>query len=92
MAPQTRAFSPLCWFGAPWGAAVCREVMRVKVPEGEACVYCAAPITWADGGFVTPLLTAEGHGHAVYHRACFLRAILPPDLAEEAERACEARW
>ena len=47
------------WFGTSWGAPFCRDMPRVPVPIGGACLHCEEPIGIDDSGVVTPLIDGD---------------------------------
>jgi hypothetical protein len=55
------------WFGASWGAAVCREADRIDVPVGERCTYCVEDILAGDRGL---LLSGQP-----LHLECYVRSV-----------------
>ena len=56
------------WFGKSWGAPLCVECERVKVPVGAICSWCEEPISENDQG----IFYSNG---PVAHYECFMRGI-----------------
>jgi len=78
--PPSRALM-FGWFGRPWSACLREdgtpdEDMRLPVPLGQACLWCAEAFASSDSGQATPVL-GEGVIAVRYtHRECLLRSVV----------------
>lgn len=76
------------WFGEPYPSREVRAPFyesnhEVPVPVGEKCVACEETINATARGFLSEFRNGDEVDHVVYHRLCFLKTILPTDLAEQ---------
>ena len=71
------------WFGASWGAPVCEENRHLPTPVGDRCVACSFFVKEDDRGMIIPFAGMRPAVLMSYHLGCYLREILPADIATE---------
>ena len=64
------------WFGADWGAPICRMGEHIPTPVGEDCGYCDKSIATEDRGLRMPFVgDPSGKGYLNVHHLCFCRVV-----------------
>jgi hypothetical protein len=72
------------WFGSSWNAPINHPDYQVPIPFADPCSYCAKYFDERDQGVQIPRVNEEESDF--YHRVCWNKLILGPDLAEFIER------
>lgn len=70
------------WFGASWGAAVCKPSYHLATPIGQLCMHCDRPIEQDDCGLIMMYHGTDGSWPCPSHIACFLDSITPCGRAD----------
>lgn len=76
------------WFGQTWNAPVNHPDYQIPIPIGELCEYCAIPFDSESQGTAVPLPDGD---YDSYHRLCWLKLTVGPDVAEFVERTLSGR-